>query len=177
TPTTLTVGTHTVLAQYNGSPTHAPSSDDTTLTVGVAPTTTVVTCVPASVPAGTSSTCTATVTDTTTPTGTVTFSIDGTQVGSPVNLTDGSAAITTPTTLTVGTHTVLAQYNGSPTHAPSSDDTTLTVTAPSGGTGRPLIDLSGTVTAFNNIAINNNIKSPGGRNTTAQGLTSEPSGS
>jgi sugar lactone lactonase YvrE len=46
---------------------------------------------------------------TTVPTGTMQFMIDGTLVGSPVTLTNGTAAYTT-TTLAVGSHSVVATY-------------------------------------------------------------------
>jgi len=45
----------------------------------------------------------------TTPTGTVQFNIDGSNVGSPVTLSSGTATYTT-STLTAGSHTVIAVY-------------------------------------------------------------------
>jgi hypothetical protein len=46
-----------------------------------------------------------------TPTGTIVFSADGTHIGNPVSLVNGSATVTT-LTLTAGTHTITAAYSG-----------------------------------------------------------------
>jgi CSLREA domain-containing protein len=53
----------------------------------------------------------ATVTSTGTPTGTVQFKIDGVNAGGPVTLVGGVATVTT-SALTVGTHSVTADYGG-----------------------------------------------------------------
>jgi CSLREA domain-containing protein len=54
---------------------------------------------------------TATVTSTGTPTGTVQFKIDGSNAGSSVTLSGGVASLTTAA-LTVGTHSISAEYSG-----------------------------------------------------------------
>ncbi|MGB0117729.1 MAG: Ig-like domain repeat protein, partial [Terriglobales bacterium] len=46
------------------------------------------------------------------PTGTVQFTVDGSNLGSPVALSSGSATSVTTSTLAVGTHTVTAMYSG-----------------------------------------------------------------
>ena len=57
------------------------------------------------------------------PTGTVTFSVDGT-VKTTVTLNSSGQATFTTTTLTVGSHTILATYSGSGTDAASSGSLT-----------------------------------------------------
>src|SRR5205823_5277404 len=54
------------------------------------------------------------------PTGTVQFLLDGANFGSPVALVGGSATSASTTTLSVGSHTVTANYLGDATYAPSS---------------------------------------------------------
>ncbi|MDW5594063.1 Ig-like domain repeat protein [Conexibacter stalactiti] len=63
-----------------------------------------------------------------TPTGSVTFAVNGTPLGGPVELTDGSArsnAIALPS----GTHDVTATYDGSPRYAPATADAVQSVGA------------------------------------------------
>ncbi len=62
---------------------------------------------------------TATVTSTGTPTGIVQFKIDGTNLGSPVNLVGGVATISTAA-LTAGAYSVSADYSGDSNFTPSS---------------------------------------------------------
>ena len=62
---------------------------------------------------------TATVTSTGTPTGIVQFKIDGTNLGSTVNLVGGVATISTAA-LTVGAHAVTADYSGDSNFTPST---------------------------------------------------------
>jgi hypothetical protein len=80
---------------------------------------------------GTSVTFTATVSDTTdgslTPTGTVQFSIDGSNVGSAVTLSGGTATYAT-STLTAGSHSIGAVYTPSSTSYSSSTASTFTQT-------------------------------------------------
>ena len=63
-----------------------------------------------------------------TPTGTVTFTVDGTPLGSPVAL-DGTGTATSDaiSSLVVGGHTVVATYNGSTDFATSAQTITQTV--------------------------------------------------
>jgi uncharacterized repeat protein (TIGR01451 family) len=70
---------------------------------------------------------TATVSSVATPTGFVQFSDNGTNVHSPVALdSNGVAQLTTPS-LTTGSHTIVASYNGSNNFLPSSATLTQTV--------------------------------------------------
>ncbi|HEX3897915.1 MAG TPA: Ig-like domain repeat protein, partial [Mycobacteriales bacterium] len=62
------------------------------------------------------------------PTGTLQWSVDGTNVGSPVTLTTSTTyTFTPPTALSVGTHTVKATYSGDSTHASVNAQATETV--------------------------------------------------
>jgi hypothetical protein len=61
-----------------------------------------------------------------TPTGSVQFQIDGSNAGSAVTLTGGSASFST-STLTVGTHTIGAFYSGAASYFASSGSLTETV--------------------------------------------------
>jgi large repetitive protein len=54
-----------------------------------------------------------------TPTGSVQFKVDGNNLGSPINLSGGSAGISTAT-LSVGAHTIAAVYSGDATSNPST---------------------------------------------------------
>jgi hypothetical protein len=54
------------------------------------------------------------------PTGTVQFVVDGSNFGAPVPLVGGSATSASTSTLSVGSHTVTANYSGDSTYAPSS---------------------------------------------------------
>src|SRR5262249_10488899 len=55
-----------------------------------------------------------------TPTGTVTFTIDNVPQGSPVPLNGANQATLTISTLTGGSHTISATYNGDPAFAAST---------------------------------------------------------
>ena len=76
-----------------------------------------------------------------TPTGTVQFTIDGSNFGSPVTLSAGSASSSTTNSLTQASHTITAVYSGDTTFSNStSANFTQTVTADpvaaaTGGTG------------------------------------------
>ncbi|HXP08168.1 MAG TPA: Ig-like domain repeat protein [Acidobacteriaceae bacterium] len=113
TSSTLTIGTHSVKAVYT------PDTGNFTTSIGsvsqvvnpAATTTTVASSVNPSAFMQ-SVTFTATVAPTAgtaLPTGTVQFSVDGTNVGSPVTLGSGTASFAI-TTLAVGVHTVMAVY-------------------------------------------------------------------
>jgi sugar lactone lactonase YvrE len=54
------------------------------------------------------------------PTGTVQFLVDGSLYGSPVPLSDGTATSTPTSTLSAGSHTVMASYSGDTTYAAST---------------------------------------------------------
>jgi hypothetical protein len=67
------------------------------------------------------------------PTGTVTFFVDGTQVGTPIPLSATATASQTISGLNVGSHTVTAVYNGDSFYA-SSSAAPLTITVARGST-------------------------------------------
>ena len=62
-----------------------------------------------------------------TPTGTVTFSLDGTPIGT-ASIAAGTATITGPGTASAGTHTLTAQYSGDTTYAATQLTTSHAVT-------------------------------------------------
>ncbi len=66
-----------------------------------------------------------------TPTGTVQFQVDGTNLGSPVSLDDGTAISEPISTLTIGNHTVIATYSGDNNFVASTSASLIqTVTMP-----------------------------------------------
>jgi hypothetical protein len=109
TVSTLTVGTHTITANFAGDSTTAPASASLDVTVNKASTTTSVSASPTSVPPGGAVTLTARV-NPSGATGTVTFSEAGQTLGT-ASLTNGVASIQATFTNT-GTHTVTASYGG-----------------------------------------------------------------
>jgi hypothetical protein len=139
TPTTATLspGNHMLTATYSGDPNFTPSSATQTLTAPtptpMLSTTTTSLSTSGPVTYGKPLTLTAQVTSQVpgTPlTGTVTFSLDGTSLGT-IPLSGGTATLTiipTPATFKPGRHTLTATYNGDTTSSPSS--ATQMVTAP-----------------------------------------------
>src|SRR2546427_443971 len=135
------VATHRITASYGADETHKASNDAFDLNVNKRATSTSVACSPPDVPVGVSTTCTATVRDTdagtqSTPTGTVGFTHTGTGTFSSSSCTlsgsgnMASCSVTyTPSAVNTGTHTITASYNGDATHAISSGNTGVTVTA------------------------------------------------
>src|SRR6202040_3837257 len=113
TTTTLAVGTHPVTAVYSGDANYNPATSavDNQVVNQQSTTTTVASSLNPSAFMQ-SVTFTATVAPTsgsTVPTGTVQFSVDGTAAGSPVTLSNGTAAFTI-SALAVGLHSVTAVY-------------------------------------------------------------------
>jgi MYXO-CTERM domain-containing protein len=121
----LTVGAHTLTAQYAPGPAKftGSASSAVTQTVGPAATSTVVASSASSVMAGAPLTFTATVFATApgagTPSGMVTFSVDGSSVGIGT-LNSGGQATLTITSLAVGGHDVIATYGGDGNFAASA---------------------------------------------------------
>lgn len=133
----LTVGYHNITAVYGGDANHAPSSSPPlTVTVNATSpvsTTMVLDLLPATSSVGQAVTMTASVTASVTgsnPTGTVTFS-EGADILGTALLAGGAATVTTDV-LTVGSHTIMATYNGDANYVGSSAQATETVsmTAP-----------------------------------------------
>ena len=129
---TLTVGSHTIKATYNGDATFATSSGTTVQAVTQAGSTTTLAASPNTSTAGQTVTLTATVTpdvrSTDTPTGTVRFE-QGTTVLGTAPLNDGVATFAI-STLAVGSHSIAAVYSGDANLATSTGVTTETVNAP-----------------------------------------------
>jgi hypothetical protein len=125
----LTVGTHTISASYGGDGSFAPSSGmltpGQTILSKPASSTVVSSSLNPSM-SGQSITFTATVTASAgngTPTGAIQFVIDGSNAGTPVNLSSAgsvSTASLSSASLTVGTHTIAASYSGDANFASSN---------------------------------------------------------
>ncbi|MET0591474.1 MAG: Ig-like domain-containing protein [Polyangiaceae bacterium] len=128
TTSSLTVGGHTITAVYSGSAEF--NSSVATMTQVIDPGAAVVTVVgtPSTTNFGQAVTFVATVTAMTgsTPTGTVTFK-DGTNVLVTVALDGTGVGAFITTSLDVGTHTIVADYNGDVNHNASSGSTPHTV--------------------------------------------------
>ena len=63
------------------------------------------------------------------PTGTLQFAVDGSTLGGPVPLSDGMATSPSDSTLSAGTHTVMATYSGDSNYAASSGTFIQTIQA------------------------------------------------
>jgi len=94
-------------------------------------------------------------------TGTVTFAVDGVNVGSPVSLNAAGVAVFSTNTLAVGVHKIAASYNNDPTHF-SSVSAVLTQTV-----------LEGTIT---NLVSNQNPADEGAPITFTATVTVPPGG-
>jgi hypothetical protein len=83
----------------------------------------------AQVPSGTTATFSVSVTSPSgpAPTGTVTFKTDGKQIGKPVAIAAGAASVKLPS-LSAGTHTISATYNGDTRYASARATETITIT-------------------------------------------------
>jgi hypothetical protein len=138
----LGVGTHTITATFNPATGFQTSTNDVTQTVTKVPTTVSLGSSATTITVGTSVTFTAQVVPTTavalTPTGTITFRSDGTLLGS---VAAGAGAVTFPTTaLTVGTHTITADYSGDASFALATSagvQVTVNATVPPPAAGDP----------------------------------------
>ncbi len=121
TTSSLTIGSHPVVASYGGDASNSASASPTltqTVNAGIATTTLALTSSLNPSVSGQNVTFTDTVTGSGgTPMGTVTFSIDGT-AQTPAALNNGSATYTL-SSLAVGSHTVTASYSGDATFAAS----------------------------------------------------------
>jgi hypothetical protein len=129
----LTAGSHSIIAQYGGDSTYAASNSGSLTQIVLTPTTTALGTSNASANLGSAITFTAKVAPTTgngTPTGTVTF-VDGSTTLGPGTLSGGVATYMT-SSLAAGSHSIVAQYGGDSTYAASnSGSLTQMVVAPS----------------------------------------------
>ena len=118
TTSSLTVGSHTITADYNGDTNFLASSGNDSASpqvVNHASTTTTVNSAPNPSVSGQTVTFTATVAATSgtgTPTGTVNFLEGSTTLASGVSLSGSGQATFSTTSLTVGSHTITANYSG-----------------------------------------------------------------
>ena len=122
TTSSLTVGSHTIKAVYEGDASHE-SSSATLVQVVLEPlaSTSVLTCSPNPAAYGATVTCTDTVSGSaSTPTGTVTF-YDGTTELGTGTLSSGAATYST-SSLSVGSHTITAVYAGTSPYAGSTSN-------------------------------------------------------
>ena len=152
TTSALTVGDHTITANYSGDITTnlAPSSATLSQTITQAATTTALTSSSNPSASGMAVTFTATVASPVgTPTGSVTFTSDTTTLGT-VALTGGQATLTT-SALTIGDHTVTVSYTGDANFQASNVTMTQTIIPPVEGLADPQLSplmnaLSNTIT-------------------------------
>lgn len=161
----LPVGSHTFVGTFSGNRDYnrSTSTNNVTLDVLRAPTTTVVTAAPATTTYGQAVTFTATVNPANPmaaglarPGGTVTFSVDSGKITSTVPLRNGTAAFTT-NAMNVGTHTILATYVGDANYTSSSDTASATVnkatTAITGFASRPNPSVYGQGVTFAGVLV------------------------
>ncbi len=108
---TLSVGSHTVIASYSGDKTYSPSTASVTETILLTGTATTLTAAPNPAAPGQAVTLTATVTPTnpTAVAGTVTFLDNGSPLGTATVSTNGTATFTT-STLAIGSHPITATF-------------------------------------------------------------------
>jgi hypothetical protein len=130
TTSSLTAGTHSIVATYAGDTNLAASQGSLTQVVSKKPTTTTVTSSLNPSTFGQSVTFTATVSPAPPNGETVTFTADGNPLGTGT-LSGGVATVTT-SSLTVGSHTIVASYPGDTNLAASQASLTQTVQAQSG---------------------------------------------
>jgi hypothetical protein len=129
TTSTLSGGTHSITAQFNGSSTYASSAASLTQTVNALATTTTVASSGSPSGFGQSVTFTATVRAGTTAItqGTVTFREGGTVLAGPLTLNASGQATFTTSTLGVGTHVITADYSGTANFSASTGNVSQTV--------------------------------------------------
>lgn len=120
---TLAVGSHAIKAVYGGDSSHESTTASLTQVVeALLSTSNTLSCTPNPAAYGSTVTCTDTVSgSSTTPTGTVTF-YDGTTALGEATLSAGIASYST-SSLTVGTHTLTAVYEGAAPYAASTSNT------------------------------------------------------
>ena len=129
--TTLPVGTDTITAVYTGGTGFGGSQGTQSVTVNNSTTTTVASTPSSPITSGTSITFTATISGSPS-VGTVTFYAGPgltNPIGSPVNVSGGTATSTADTTLPVGTDTITVVYSGGTDFAGSQGTQSVTVNA------------------------------------------------
>lgn len=125
-PTTMAVGSHSLKVSYSGDDMNGPASTTVTATVSKAASTTTATHSPEPATYGQAHSVSVKVTGGGTPTGTVTVSEGGNTLGS-ATLANGTATVSLPTTMAVGTHSLTVSYAGDGSNTGSSTTVTATV--------------------------------------------------
>ena len=127
-PSSLSVGSHSITATYNGDSNCGASTSPLTQTVNQDAAGTALTSSPNPSTAGQTVTFTATVTcGSITPTGTVSFKDGTTQLGSPATLNGSGVAQLMTGSLSVGSHSITAAYSGDTNCAGSTSNTVTQV--------------------------------------------------
>jgi hypothetical protein len=136
TTSTLSVGSHAIVATYSGDNNYTGSSGSLTQVVNpvVTPTTTTLTSSLNPSIFGQAVTFTAMVSPSTGPTGTLAFTADGATLSGcgAVTLASAQAQCST-STLAVGTHVIVATYSGDTNYSDSSGTLSQAVTSPGSG--------------------------------------------
>lgn len=130
TTSLLAVGVHTITAAYGGDINNGSSSSSLTQTITQAtPTVTIATDInPSTLNQTVTFTATIAAINGVQPTGTAQFQDNGTDIGSPQNVSGGQATLPIQT-LAVGAHTIKAVYSGDTTYTTASGSLTQTVSA------------------------------------------------
>jgi hypothetical protein len=135
TTSTLTVGTHSITANYSGSGNFASSTSpvftETITPAAAAATTATIVASAASASSGNPLTFTATITSSGsgTPTGSITF-LDGTATLGTGTLNSNAVATLMTSTLTVGTHSIICRYAGNANFASSTSTAVMETITP-----------------------------------------------
>ncbi len=161
TPTTfLSVGPHTITAQYSGDSNYLPASTQFSQQILQVQSVTTLASTPASpVQFSQAVTFSATVSGGS-PTGLVTFYDNGSPIQSPATVNGSGVAAILDSSLSVGLHTITASYSGDPGNLPSNSQplqisvqqaptaTTVSLLSPSTYSGSPIV---ATVTVADNL--------------------------
>lgn len=126
----LTLGNHTIQAQYAGTPNYSPSNASLTLPVELTPTATQVTSSanPSDISQSVTFTATITVPAGNAPySGTVQFAVDGSPLGAPQAASNGTAISPAISTLALGSHSVTAATAATATYEASNGSMTQVV--------------------------------------------------
>lgn len=146
TSSTLTSGSHTITATYEGDDNFASSTF--TLTINVAGSVSTTTTFTAKVVNQTATFSVSVSGSGGTPTGTVTFLEGSTVVGTATLDASGQATFST-STLSSGSHTITARYDGDATFASSTSTVTVTIGSLKTTTTTATVTISGQTTTFN----------------------------
>jgi hypothetical protein len=163
TASSLTAGTHTVVANYIPQGNFQSSSDTLTQTVNASTTTTLSSSQnPATVGQSVTFMATVTANNGSIPTGSVQFVVDGSPLGSAVSLNGSGVAVSSPDSgLSAGPHTVTATYSPTGFFVTSNDSLTQQVNAPTRTATTTAINSSGNPSAYGQSVIFTATVAPG----------------